>query len=782
MSGMKKSLRKLDNFMVKDQEKRHLKLTAELDIQQVTLAPLDSLTGDDNEHQFAHTNDKELAFSCVAHSASVPMSPVFKRAIAADDKDYVADPKMRHVQSGHERLGQAKATGTHIPHLGMALVQGHRQGGSPSHSETATPTLGAKKLLIIPTNDKSMISTSVHYGANHTARIREEEEEKRLAAEAKKAGRPSTAHAPFGKSTSFNFFQAAQSAMEQDEQYRNEFTTADSMTADHQKCNAFAETYEMNSPRAVFLSGCLEYDIPPRSNVLLRSKVSSILDLSNQGLTDQLGLLLAESLSNNNMPAVTSILIPGNDQLTDVSLPSILNAVISNPTITELDISNLQLFNTRVHCDSDYNICILQPLVSYLSKRYCPLRKLNLGNCYLEDRDCGKLVDALLHNHNFEALDLSHNRLGMNEEVSGAAKASSAKETKAKATTKSKGKGGDDAAASATHGGANATAGHANIFSGGELMGSLVRAPTCPLTTLKLSYNMIHGLGAIDLCDSIKHSKTLNTLDLSYNDIGAEGAMSLGAALIGNKVLRHLNVGHNRIGAEGMLVLCVGVRESVVTELNIDGNPIGSEGARMVMSLAISKGADKHVTITSTSCDAQPFPISKGLDMRVVVDKEKAKGHDASGLAKKFLPKQLDLANPVGFYSLSMSSVIGRAMLFELLFRISSSSNIEVTSFEYSSAPVTAATASTAAPKRSSFVGANSPAARGTGEKILRKTEKIPLDQLDPQELALMEKYKLHVAVAKKMSSASSVRETLTVRISYLFPCCISVGCTVSKA
>lgn len=58
------------------------------------------------------------------------------------------------------------------------------------------------------------------------------------------------------------------------------------------------------------------------------------------------------------------------------------------------------------------------------------------------------------------------------------------------------------------------------------------------------------------------------------------------------QTLRTLNVAHNGIGPDACLVLCVGVRESNVTSLVIDGNPIGELGGRMLMTLPLMRNRD----------------------------------------------------------------------------------------------------------------------------------------------------------------------------------------------
>ena len=162
-----------------------------------------------------------------------------------------------------------------------------------------------------------------------------------------------------------------------------------------------------------------------------------------------------------------------------------------------------------------------------------------------------------------------------------------------------------------------------SLFSGGELIGAMLRCRSCPLTTLNLQHNMIRGMGARDMCDSVQYCKTLMHLDISYNDIGSEGAMCLGSALIDNKCVKSLNVGYNRIDPKGAFVLCVGVRESRITQFKIDGNPIGEIGAKSIISLSITKGK-RIVDISSNACDIELYglhELQKDVKSGIVVQK-----------------------------------------------------------------------------------------------------------------------------------------------------------------
>ena len=99
---------------------------------------------------------------------------------------------------------------------------------------------------------------------------------------------------------------------------------------------------------------------------------------------------------------------------------------------------------------------------------------------------------------------------------------------------------------------------HPNVVTAGESLGKLLRG-SCngALQTLKVQWNMIKGIGAMDLCDSLKMTSSLMYLDLSYNSLGMDGGTVLGAALIENKTLKELYIASNNIGPEACFTICV---------------------------------------------------------------------------------------------------------------------------------------------------------------------------------------------------------------------------------
>ena len=75
----------------------------------------------------------------------------------------------------------------------------------------------------------------------------------------------------------------------------------------------------------------------PRTSAVIRKRLSTKLNLKNLGIGDQVGLILATSLKN--LPFVSSVDLSGNN-LSDVSIKSLFDAIETNPNITEIDFSS----------------------------------------------------------------------------------------------------------------------------------------------------------------------------------------------------------------------------------------------------------------------------------------------------------------------------------------------------------------------------------------------------------------------------------------------------------
>jgi Ran GTPase-activating protein (RanGAP) involved in mRNA processing and transport len=308
-------------------------------------------------------------------------------------------------------------------------------------------------------------------------------------------------------------------------------------------------TFEVASPRATFLNGCIKNHLPPRAVAVIRRNISTTLNLAHVGIGDVLGILLAKSLAS--IPGLNSLNLEDNN-LTDPGLTAVLNSLSGNPKLEELNIGSNKIDDEAA-----------EALRNYIGNPDCTLRSLHLKQADIDDGECAEFIEALMNNRHLQELDMSYNMLGKDE---------------------------------------NLNAIYPDLVTGGESLAALIRDGGCPLRRLNLTWNMIRLGGANDLCDSLRNSATLEYLDLSYNALGQEASSILGSALIENKVLTHLILANNGIDEIGAFTLAVGMRENKSLQVvNLDGNPLGEQGGMMLMRVALYCGA--RLTFSSASCD-----------------------------------------------------------------------------------------------------------------------------------------------------------------------------------
>jgi hypothetical protein len=78
------------------------------------------------------------------------------------------------------------------------------------------------------------------------------------------------------------------------------------------------------------------------------------------------------------------------------------------------------------------------------------------------------------------------------------------------------------------------------------------------------------------LCAVPFKDKTLTELDVSGKNLGTEGALVVAEYLDGNRALSHFDISNNSLYAAGAKVIAEGLKgNQVITELNISGNGIG---------------------------------------------------------------------------------------------------------------------------------------------------------------------------------------------------------------
>ena len=303
------------------------------------------------------------------------------------------------------------------------------------------------------------------------------------------------------------------------------------------------------SPRSKYIDGCVRENIFPRPSLLVRKKMTKELKLQHQGMGDKIAGLLAVSLPD--LLFVHTINVSDNC-LTDVGLTAILNAIINIPNLSVLNIS-----------ENIIGIESAKSLAGYLAKADCPLRELYLNRCELTDKECEQFVNAMKKTENLRLLDLSNNKLGLDEAL---------------------------------------TAVNADFVTAGATLAELLRSQKCFIHTLKLSWNMLRLNGGVALAMSLALNTHLTYLDISYNSLSCEGGMALGEAIIENKTLETLILVNNAIDDKACFTICNGIRmNQTLTRVALDGNPIGRLGSIGLMLIPLS--ARKRLSLSSVNCN-----------------------------------------------------------------------------------------------------------------------------------------------------------------------------------
>lgn len=325
-------------------------------------------------------------------------------------------------------------------------------------------------------------------------------------------------------------------------------TTAQSVAQEEEDA-ATEYTYRTQSPRAIFINGCLKNKIPPITIALVRKNLTSTINLNHMGIGDKIASILAGCLSS--LPYLQVLNLADNN-LTDSGLCDLLESAAKHKEIEELDISNNIVGQ---HAS--------QALGAFLGNPDCRLRSLRLRDANIDDTECANICSVLKGNRTLTELDLSKNLLGKDE---------------------------------------NLNVVKPEFVTGGESLAELLLNKDCRIEKLVLHWNMIRLDGAIALCSAIHLNKHLTYLDLSYNAIGSAGAEILGKSLLDNNTLRTLHVGHNGIDGLGSFTMCVGIAENMMlTDLVLDGNPLGAQGCMNLTLTVLSSGP--QLKISAKSCD-----------------------------------------------------------------------------------------------------------------------------------------------------------------------------------
>ena len=175
-------------------------------------------------------------------------------------------------------------------------------------------------------------------------------------------------------------------------------------------------------------------------------------------------------------------------------------------------------------------------------------------------------------------IDLSNNKLGKNETSRGYVNSNTNTTTNTNST--------------------NTTTGIGASY----LLASILEENYCPLESLLVGWNLIKANSATALVRSLGSSKHIQFLDLSYNGIGSDNGVALGEALLRNKTLQKLYLHNNNLDAMAIIAICQGVIENQhVSEVVFDGNPIGHQGAKAVMSIPLCVGY--RVRVSAKDCN-----------------------------------------------------------------------------------------------------------------------------------------------------------------------------------
>ncbi|RYH21039.1 hypothetical protein EON65_21670 [archaeon] len=303
------------------------------------------------------------------------------------------------------------------------------------------------------------------------------------------------------------------------------------------------------SPRSQYIDNCIRQRLNPRAGLLLRKQLTRELSLKHLGMGDEMAILLSEALINT--PYIESMDITDNN-LTDKGLSSIVNCIVSIPSITYLNMSCNVIGSDAAAA-----------LATYLSSPTCSLQSLILQKADVDDDECRNFVDALHQNRSLLTLDLSDNKVGSSENLNTVMP---------------------------------------DLVTGGEALAELLRSEYCTLQTLKLGWNLIRLGGADDLCNSLSMNKSITYLDLSFNSLGSTGGIALGDALQDNVTLRTLHVSNNSLDSIACVTICAGILQNKNLEyVNFDGNPIAQQGAKALMLLPTIVGS--RVTVSARNCN-----------------------------------------------------------------------------------------------------------------------------------------------------------------------------------
>ncbi|XP_072894658.1 uncharacterized protein [Hemitrygon akajei] len=208
--------------------------------------------------------------------------------------------------------------------------------------------------------------------------------------------------------------------------------------------------------------------------------------------------------------------------LTDSGAEDLASAVSTNPSVTELYLSDWELRDSRVKLAS-----------AALRNPECKIQKLRLGMVGLTDSGAEDLASALSTKPSLTELDLSYNKLG---------------------------------------------------DLGVKLLSAALVNSECKIQKLRMRDVGLTDSGAEDLASALSTKPSLTELDLSCNKLGDSGVKLVSAALRNPECkiqkLRLYNVGLTDSGAED-LISALSTKPSL-TGLDLSDNKLGDSGVKLV--------------------------------------------------------------------------------------------------------------------------------------------------------------------------------------------------------
>ena len=168
------------------------------------------------------------------------------------------------------------------------------------------------------------------------------------------------------------------------------------------------------------------------------------INLKNLGIGDQMAKIFADCLEG--LPMVKSVNISDNN-LTDEGLAPLFKAMMSIPTLEEIDLSY-----------NDVDEVTANAIAAYIADPDCPLKRLVMRKSDVDDNECARFIECLHTNKNLTDLDISNNILGSSENLNTVMP---------------------------------------DLITGAEAMAELLSSEECKLKSVNVAWNMIRLDGAI---------------------------------------------------------------------------------------------------------------------------------------------------------------------------------------------------------------------------------------------------------------------------------------------